>query len=55
MTKNLEQIGNAMFRPLGRNEELGAVGGLTGGATRIHTSHLGFPDLILDFRVDPPS
>ena len=54
MKKSLEQIGNTMFRELDHNEELGAVGGFTGGPTRIVTDlNPTHPDIILDFRVDP--
>ena len=53
MKKTLERIDDTVFRSLDKSQELGAVGGITGGPTRILTDFGGRPDVIIDVRIDP--
>jgi hypothetical protein len=55
MKNNLEQIQGSLFRKLDETEQLGFAGGSTSGPTIVVTGPVaGHPDILADFREDPP-
>jgi hypothetical protein len=56
MKNNLEQIRSSLFRQLDEGEQLGFAGGGTSGPTTVITGPVAnHPDILADFRQDPPA